>query len=311
MDFSEQFIDSLITEKNISLNSIISYKKDLSDLKIFLKLNSIEEKNIKTQDLENFISYSLSNKLSFNSIKRKIYTFKSYFKFLISESYIKIDPTNTLKVPKTEKKIPNFLTEKEISFLLLSASQLKSKIDIRNYAILHLLYSTGMRISEVIKIKNHEILKGNEKEKFLRNNIIVKGKGGKERKLLIHTKSKEALENYSKIRNFFLKNKKENPYFFASNAKEGYVTRQNFALFLKKIAIKSNIDPQKISPHILRHSFATHLLQNGANLKIIQELLGHSSISTTQIYTHTNHLYLKNMLQKFHPLNKKFSKIIK
>ncbi len=304
MNFTEQFLDSLVSEKNIAQNSILSYKKDLIDCKNFLKLKKIKEEYIQKSDLEGFIQYLLSKRLSFNSIRRKIYALKSYFKFLISESHTFYDPTNNLKIPKIHSKIPKFLTVEEVLNLLTKASQLKTKQDIRNYAILQLLYSTGMRISELLKIKIHQILKGENKFQ-VRNFIIIKGKGLKERVTIINEESKKVLEKFLMIRSSLVTSSQNTDYFFSSSSKEGHVTRQNFAIFLKKLSLISNIDPKRISPHVIRHSFATHLLQNGANLKIIQELLGHSSISTTQLYTHINTSYLHNVLHKFHPLSKK------
>ena len=174
--------------------------------------------------------------------------------------------------------------------------------------MIYLIYASGLRVSELVSLKFIDITSG-IKIFQIRKTFTVKGKGGKERIVVINDKARQALTKYLKIRENFCKRKSANAkqYFFTGSSKEGHMTRQNFALQLKKTSINCGLNPEIISPHVLRHSFASHLLEGGADLRVIQELLGHSDISTTQIYTHVQTKHLKKTLNQFHPLNKEIN----
>ncbi len=314
MKFIEQFLESLISEKALSINSITNYKKDLTDFQNFLKDNSLSELKISPSIIKNYIQYMSIKGLSSKSIRRKIYPIKGYFNFLITESHTDFNPVIGIELPKLESKLPKILSITQMQELLSVASlSTKSKKDIKTNAMIQLMYSTGIRVSELVSIKLYDIIRRNLKAGLnnfsIKEILIIKGKGNKERSVFINDSAKDALLRYINIRDTFItKTNKaiinKHQYLFIGNSCRGCISRQNFAILLKKLLRKTSIDEKTISPHTIRHSFATHLLEGGANLRVIQELLGHSDISTTQTYTHLNTKYLQDVLKKYHPLNK-------
>lgn len=310
MEYIEQFLEMLVAQRGVAINSIVSYKRDLYDFKLFLSKNNFSEFNIRSENIEKYILCLSNKKISARSINRKISTLKNYYNFLISESYMDQNPIFTIDLPKYSNKLPDILSIEDIKLLLQFLEKSTSPEMLRLYSMVHLIYATGLRVTELVTLKLVDITSGYNQKLSIRQNFMIKGKGGKERMLLINNRCKAALESYLEIRDFFCKNKSSTAksYFFVSCSKEGHITRQNFAKQLKKAAIKSSLNPDKISPHILRHSFATHLLENGADLRIIQSLLGHSDISTTQIYTHVQTKKLQKTLNNHHPLSSDIKK---
>lgn len=294
-----------LAERGISNNSLDSYKRDLLDYSEFLSKSKINELDSSSSDIEKYIEYLFKNNISPRSINRKISTLKSYYNFLISENYASFNPTLIVDLPKYNNKLPEILSIDNMRQLIDFCNTDTSEEGKRLSAMIHLLYASGLRVSELVSLKLNDITSGEKKEQ-IRKDFIVKGKGNKERVVIINKKAKESLEEYLKIREFFCKSKSSlsKLYFFPSSSSKGHMTRQNFALLLKQAAIKASLDPNNISPHILRHSFASHLLENGADLRVIQELLGHSDISTTQIYTHLQTKHLQKTLKECHPLEK-------
>lgn len=306
MQYIEQFIEMIVAERGIAKNSVLSYKRDLLDFQNFLTKNKLSELEVSSDDIEGYIKNLSANNIAPRSINRKISTLKSYYNFLISEGYAKHNPTLIVDLPKYSNKLPSVLSIEKIKILLEYCNKGKTHEGIRLSAMIHLIYASGLRVSELVSLKLTEITSG-IKASDIRKTFSVKGKGGKERIVVINDKTKQVLEEYLKIREVFCKGKstKARQYFFASLSKEGYMTRQNFALQLKKASLNCGLDPDIISPHVIRHSFASHLLEGGADLRVIQELLGHSDISTTQIYTHVQTEHLKKTLDQFHPLKKR------
>lgn len=305
MQFIEQFLEMMIAERGTAKNSLLSYKRDLRDFVEFLRKIKLTEFKIKDSHISKFIEELSRKGLSPRSINRKISTLKTYYTFLISENHTDYNPVLIVDLPKYTNKLPEFLKVTDIKHLLEFCKTDLTPDGIRLNAMIHLLYASGMRVSELVSIKLTDITSGlNFSE--IRKTFLIKGKGEKERALVINEQAQHALKEYLAIRNVFSfgKNPKSKNYFFVSNSSQGHMTRQNFALLLKKAAINAGLDPEHISPHTLRHSFASHLLEGGADLRVIQELLGHSDISTTQIYTHVQTSHLKKTLQDFHPLAK-------
>lgn len=300
-DLLNLFIEASYSEKGHSQNTIQSYKCDLISLK---EISKKELDNITSEDIRNYIKFL--NKKSFKpkTIARKISSIKQFYKFLLSENYIKHDPTNLIEIPKIPSILPIVLSTEEIKLLIESIRQDSSVQAVRALAMIELLYASGMRISELINIPITSIQYDQNQQ--IKPYLIIIGKGRKERLVPISKQALESLSQYLSIRNTFIKNKKHKYWLFPSSSKEGNITRQRFGQILKEIAVKANLDPIKISPHILRHSFASHLLTNGADLRVIQELLGHSNINTTQIYTHLETNKLHNIVKTCHPLSKKF-----
>ena len=284
------FENYLLLEKKYSKNTIVSYKNDLNKFKNFFQSKKL--KNLNNADLKYYIR-SLNKTSSPKSVARNISTLKSFYKFLLLEKYLQKNPLNNIVMPKTKKELPKILSEEDIE-KLLNFKPIDS-YDYRNKAMIELMYSSGLRVSELIDLKVNDI-------DFELEIVRIFGKGSKERIIPVGTYAISALKEYITYhRNNLAKNKKSNYLFLSSRADK--MTRQAFFKLLKKIAIKQNIK-NEFSPHTLRHSFATHLLKHGADLRSIQELLGHSDVSSTQIYTHISNEKLKQNYQNSHPHGK-------
>ena len=292
------FIEYLEYEKGYSKKTIISYEKDLELFNIYLKENKIPKIEEITHDIiRKYLGLLHEKKYTSASISRKISTLRSFFKYSLQKKYIKKSPMTLITNPKKEKKLPKYLKYEEIE-KILNCIDTSTKEGIRNRFIIELLYSTGIRVSELVNIKLKDI-------KIKEKQITILGKGNKERIVLFGNNAKEILEQYinkykdefkGDIRNqYLLMNKKGKP---LSTNKIGLIVKE----VLKQSSLKLNI-----SPHTLRHTFATHLLDCGADLKSVQELLGHENLKTTAIYTHVSNERLKKVFLNSHPraLNKK------
>ena len=317
-NYINNFLNNLIAEKGYSINTIESYKNDLNNFFEFIKKDNIN--NITLNDLKKYIENLYKQDFSISTLSRNISTLRQFFIFLQLENIITENPAELLELPKKQEKLPTFLTEEEVDKLLSKAKEDTSNYGIQFYCMLELLYATGMRVSELVKLKISDIQKKYRKDGLytIDDFLIIKGKGNKERLVPINQQAKNILIKYLNLRDNLLqnqhsqwlwttlvnfsKNKKDTKIKYKQ--KDNHITRQIFALNLKELAIECNIDINKISPHIIRHSFATHLLNRGADLRILQELLGHSDISTTQIYTHIVDDKLKNIVNNLHPLAK-------
>lgn len=309
----EQFLEKILVERESSNNTIIAYKVDIKDFFEFLK--KISKENLTEISLDNLRDYisslSKNNFLQSKTIARKISAIKQFFLFLHEEKIIKINIACNLETPKLTQNIPVVFDETYIKTLLDLCYTDNSPIGFRNTAMLELLYATGMRVSELISLKLSQFNIATNMAMNLKNNknihpyIIIKGKGNKERIVAINQKAILAIEKYSNYIHHFTKDKNNIWLFPSKQSKAGHMTRQYFGKILKKIAYQAGLNFQKISPHKIRHSFATHLLNHGANLKVIQELLGHKDIATTQIYTHVANDKLKQTVEQFHPLSQK------
>ena len=299
MDWNQAIKDYksyLKIERGLSLNSIVSYENDIISLKNYILDNKIKESPIEcTPDTLNSFIYNSSKKNSPRSQARKISGLKSFFKFLVFEEYIKSSPMSNIESPKLGRKLPDILNVEEIS-QMISSINIKEKFGQRNKTIIEILYGTGIRVSELIELKISNIF-------FKENLIRVLGKGDKERFVPIGLKAKKSIIDY--INN----NRKYQKIEEASNdililSKYGKkITRHMIFTLIKNISKKSGIT-KKISPHTFRHSFASHLLKNGADLRTIQLILGHENITTTEIYTHLDSKHLLNVMKKYHPRSK-------
>ena len=299
MDWNQAIKDYksyLKIERGLSLNSIVSYENDILSLKNYILDNKIKESPIEcTPDTVNSFIYNSSKKNSPRSQARKISGLKSFFKFLVFEGYLKSSPMSNIESPKLGRKLPDILNVEEIS-QMISSINIKEKFGQRNKTIIEILYGTGIRVSELIELKISNIF-------FKENLIRVLGKGDKERFVPIGLKAKKSIIDY--INNDRKSQKIEE----SSNdililSKYGKkITRHMIFTLIKNISKKSGIT-KKISPHTFRHSFASHLLKNGADLRTIQLILGHENITTTEIYTHLDSKHLLNVMKKYHPRSK-------
>ena len=286
----EDYINYLKIERQLSINTIDSYKRDLED---FYKYTSKSYKFITKDDVINYLGY-LNNKINPRSINRHIVSIKNYFKFLEKNNSIKINPCDDITGLKTTKKLPKVLSEDDINKLL--DIKLNNAFSYRNKAMLELMYSSGLRVSELLSLEVNNI-------DFNMNLVRVFGKGSKERIVPIDDIATKYLSEYINVyRNTLLKNKESDILFL--NSRGDKLTRQGFFKILKTIAREKGIK-KELSPHTLRHSFATHLLNHGADLRSIQTMLGHENIETTQIYTHVSDNYIKENYDEAHPRSKK------
>ena len=297
--YIELYAFFLKNEKNYSNYTIVSYRNDLIQFFNYLKLYRIlKDDKIEYVDrsvMRKYIVYLKKSDYSARSISRKISTVRSFFKFCLREGIIKINPTINLITPKIDKKLPYFLYLQEVNKLI--EAPLKNTIfGIRDRAILELLYGTGIRVGELVNLNIRNI-------DLYEKTIIVFGKGSKERILPLGNPSIRAIQEYLTSRNLFEKkifvNKNDLEALFLNRLGGRLTTRSIRRIIIKYMKMASL--NKKISPHVLRHSFATHLLEGGADLRSVQELLGHKSLSTTQIYTHITKERLKTIYKKSHP----------
>ena len=280
---SEKFINYLLIDKKYSNNTIESYNNDLSKYLNFMNKKNIKFDNIKRNDILEYIKYLKDSNINEKSISHNISVIRSFYKFLMLEKYIKSSPIEFIDLPKIKKTLPSVLSLDEVDMLL--DIDLINNYSYRNKTMLELLYGSGLRVSELINIKLNDI-------SFDECFIKVIGKGNKERIIPLSDISLDYLKIYiNNYRNTLIKHE-NNEYLFLNNH-GNKMTRQGFFKIIKSLAKEKNIK-KEISPHTLRHSFATHLLMNGADLKSIGDMLGHSSISTTEIYTHIGNEKLRD-----------------
>ena len=280
-------------ERGLSKNTIDSYTKDLEKLCLFLEENniSISPLAIDSHIIKQFI-YEVAKNLNPRSQARIISGLRSFFDYLVFEEYRNTNPTDLLETPKIGTKLPDTLSQGEID-ALIDAIDLSHPQGERNRTIFEIIYSCGLRVSEAITIKNSDLF-------FEEGFIRVLGKGKKERYVPIHENAQRYITMYQKaIRNHIFPQKGFEDTLFLNRRGKG-LSRQMIFMILKDLAIKIDLK-KKISPHTLRHSFATHLLQNGADLRAIQQMLGHESITTTEVYVHVDKSYLKQVVETFHP----------
>lgn len=288
----DTFLSYLSVERGLSNNTLSSYRDDLNSYIDFLTTQHVDAlSKIAKNDITNFMLNQKDRGISANSIARRLAAIRMFHRFLSRERILKTDPTSLIDSPKLWKKIPETLSLNEVD-ALLEQPNIRDRQGIRDRAILETLYATGMRVSEAVNLKVAGV---NLEIGFLR----CIGKGNKERVIPLGKKAVASIKRYNQTsRNSFLK-KKESEFLFL-NRSGNKISRQSLWKIIKKYAKSARIK-KPMKPHILRHSFATHLLERGADLRSVQEMLGHSNISTTQIYTHINKDRLKTIHRMFHP----------
>ena len=288
----ESFLDYLSMERGLAENTIISYRYDLIKYISFLKKNKVSSFNQTNKVfVNNYFAYLREKDLEINSISRNLVAVKMFYRFLLMEGYIDGDVTSLIEFPRVSKKLPHALSLREIN-LLLDKANFKGNLGLRDQAILELLYATGMRVSELIYLKTNDINMENRMLKCL-------GKGSKERIIPFGNKAYQSLSLYlDKVRLKLVKNPDEDILFLNSRGER--LSRQGVFYLVKLYAQKARIG-KKVTPHTLRHTLATHLIENGADLRSVQEILGHSDISTTQIYTHVSRKWVSEEYYRAFP----------
>ena len=284
------FLEYLSVEKGLSRNTILAYDRDLQKLFLYFEKEKVPWKKAEEDHLVKFIHHQSRAGLSARSVARLVSSIRAFYRFLVLDGALKSNPSSNLNTPTLWFYLPKFLQVEEVERLLLQPS-LQEPRGLRDRAMLEMLYATGLRVSELISLRHQDL---NLEDGFL----ICKGKGGKERIVPLGRSASEAVLQYlDRARSAFFKGETE--FLFLTRRGKPF-TRQGFWKLLKQYAVGAGLGI-KISPHILRHSFATHMLERGADLRSVQLMLGHSQITTTQIYTHVTRKRLRRVYDKFHP----------
>ena len=297
---SSDFLLSLVTEKNMSLNTASSYRADLKIFFTFINDKNLNIEALRKDDINKFFQNQRERHFADNTISRRLSTIKQFFKFLIKEGLLDRNPCEDIKNFKKAKKILGFLSEEEVLRILNSAIKVgKNKLEkTRNKALIEILYASGMRVSELVSLRKSLFI-------GMPEIILIKGKGNKERMVPISKLAISAIKKYLAELKKTNKAFYESDFLFPSRSKNGFLNRERFFLIIKKIAKFAGINSQYVSPHKIRHAFASHLLSNGADLRVIQTLLGHKNLSTTEIYTHILDEKIIKSVQENHPFAKK------
>ena len=284
------FFNFLENDKKLSENTLQSYKRDLKQFRKYLEENEIHYNRVKEEDIKNYIAELQENGKKASSISRCIASIRSFYQFVLKNKKVKVDPTANIQSPKIEKRVPSVLTAKEVELLLEQPKDIDLK-GIRDKAMLEFAYATGMRVTEIISLNVEDV--------NLEEGYVICKNGNKQRNIPLGTMSLKALKEYiEEARDILVKTASEPALFVNINGTR--LTRQGFWKIIKFYKEQAHIT-KDITPHVLRHSFATHLLQNGADLKAIQTMLGHSDISSTQVYTQFQDAGLKDIYRKTHP----------
>jgi integrase/recombinase XerD len=294
------FLAMLSAERGAAANTIEAYAADLGGFLGFLSENSITPEDAASEDVQTYLGLLAAEGQSPASRARRLSAIKQFYRFLVAEDVIAHDPTSSLSGPKKRRALPKVLSIAEVDRLLTVSQRLSEGQEgrglfraLRFHCLLELLYATGMRVSELVGLPR-SVLRGDARI------LVIKGKGGRERMVPINATARAALDAFLAVSGRF----DNSEWLFPSKSTLGHVTRQGFAQDLKEVAIAAEIVPQRVSPHVLRHAFASHLLDRGADLRAVQQLLGHADISTTEIYTHVLQERLKTLINAHHPLAK-------
>ena len=289
----ETFLDMMAAERGAGANTLAAYRRDLIDFSGHADLRTASR-----DDVRSFLKNLSASGLAASTQARKLSALRQFFGFLYAEAIRSDDPTQAIEAPRASRPLPKILSGHDLDKMLATAAQDTSPEGLRLTLIVEMLYGGGLRVSELAGMKLAAV---QTKENFIR----VTGKGNKERLSPLNVSARAALEAYLAVRDQFLpKHDKANRYLFVSRGVEGFLTRRRFHQLLKGLALKAGLDPAKVSPHVLRHAFATHLVEGGADLRSVQTLLGHADIATTQIYTHVARDHLSRVMQSAHPLSK-------
>lgn len=286
----KQFFDFLENGKKLSNNTLQSYKRDLTQFETYLKENKLNYNKLKIEDIRNYIQYLHENGKKASTISRSLASIRSFYQFEVKNRKVKQDPTEGIQSPKIEKRVPSILTSKEVELLLEQPKNVDLK-GIRDKAMLEFAYATGMRVTEIISLDIDDV--------NLEEGYVICKTGEKQRTIPLGKMSLKALKEYiDSARDYLIRDENEKALFVNINGRR--LTRQGFWKIIKYYKEQAHIT-KDITPHVLRHSFATHLLQNGADLKAIQSMLGHSDISSTQVYMQFQNEGIKNVYRKAHP----------
>lgn len=286
------YLDYVVVEKGLSLNTRDSYEKDLASFEAWIGGKGGKLETASSSDVSDYLKHLKDRGLSPRSYTRSLITLRGFYKFLLKRGAIAASPCSTIDIPRVQRKLPEFLTLGEVTSLITAPDDTKP-LGLRDRAMLETLYATGLRVSELTGLKLNDInLQGGWLTAF--------GKGSKERIVPLGEDAMSWLKRYMEEGRAPILGKRASKTLFVTSRGAG-MTRQNFWAMMKTYALKAGVDRKKMKPHIIRHSFATHLLEHGADLRIVQAMLGHADISTTQIYTHVTNERLRNIHKEKHP----------
>jgi integrase/recombinase XerD len=300
----EQFLEMMSAERGASSHTLEAYGRDLADYVEFLSHTAAAAQSARPEDVRAFLSALAQRRLAKTSAARKLSAVKQFHRFLLSEGLAKDNPVAIIEGPKLGRPLPKILSVEEVDRLLSRAKEDAARATgreqfrlVRLYCLIEVLYATGLRVSELLALP---VSAATSRERVL----LVRGKGGRERLVPLNEAAQRALEHFLALR------KAQGPvegtgYLFASHAGSGHLTRQHLGQELRALAAATGLPARKVSPHVLRHAFASHLLAGGADLRAVQQMLGHADISTTQIYTHVLSERLRRIVETHHPLGKR------
>ena len=292
---AEAFLEMLSAERGASANTLAAYRRDLEQYAAFLAGRGAEAAGADSQAIRDYLAGLAGRGLSAATSARRLSSLRQFYRFLFDEGVRADDPSATIDSPRRPRPLPKVLSEDEVERLLDAARMRKGPEGIRLVALLEVLYATGLRVSELVGLPL-SALAGDPRV------LLVRGKGDKERLVPLGEPAKAALAVYRGTRDRFLPEGESSKWLFPSRGRSGHLTRRRFGQLLKELAVLADISPAKVSPHVLRHAFASHLLAHGADLRAVQRMLGHADIATTQIYTHVLDERLKSLVRENHPL---------
>jgi integrase/recombinase XerD len=299
----ETFLAMLSAERGSAANTIEAYRRDLGDFGRFLQRRNVALAAATTADVSDYFREAAAAGLKPASRARRLSALRQLFKFLVAEGVVANDPTLGHAAPRRQRPLPKTLNVAEVDRLIATAAKRAEaaagsdrRRALRLNCLIEMLYATGMRVSELVSLPR-SVLSGDERV------LTIRGKGGRERLVPLNASARTALDRYLGLgEGEDITPTVATKWLFPSRGAQGHVTRQRFAQDLKELAVEAGLDPERVSPHVLRHAFASHLLDRGADLRSLQQLLGHADISTTEIYTHVLEERLKRLVEQHHPL---------
>lgn len=295
-DWAEAFLEMMAAERAAAAHTLTAYGRDLADAAAFLTRRSGDFQTAEPPDLEAYFADLGARGLASATAARRRSAIRQFYRFVLDEGWRQDDPTRRIEAPRRGRPLPKVLDRLEIEGLIAAAKVRDGKAGARLEAMIELIYASGLRISELLALPLAPFAHAPD-------HLIVKGKGGKERLAPLNSAARAAVEAYLPHRRAFLpKGVKASPWLFPSRGRTGRLTPRRFAQLLGEAAATAGINPASVSPHVLRHAFATHLLEGGADLRVVQTLLGHADIATTQIYTHVAQDRLREVVETRHPL---------
>lgn len=292
----EAFLEMLSAERGAAVHTLEAYRRDLLDFAGHLRKKGRTFTNGSAADIRDYLASLSAEGLKASTQARRLSALRQLHRFLLDEDIRADDPTSAIESPKRGRPLPKVVTETQTQSLIDAAAALEGPEAVRLLCIVELLYASGLRVSELVTLP----LTSASGERRM---LLVKGKGGKERLVPLGAPAREAIKAYMTVRPRFLPpSERAQRFLFPSRGVEGHLTRRRVAQLLKDLAVKAGVDPRKLSPHVLRHAFASHLVAHGADLRSVQQLLGHADIATTQIYTHVQDERLRRLVAEKHPL---------